>query len=420
MMSQDLEKVNLPDAPGVYFWKLGKKIVYVGRATSLRDRVRSYFAADVIATRGPRIVDMVTKATKIDFERTDSVLEAIILEANLIKKYQPVYNVKEKDDRSFNYVVITKEEFPKVIIVRGKNLKMQAQKSAAIFGPFPNSSALRAALHIVRKMFPFFDEKSGKRYQTAFYRQLHLTPETAEAGARKEYLKNIQHIKIFFEGKKGVIIRLLTKEMKALAKNREFEKAGEIKRKIFALTHIRDVALIKEEDDFPHSSAFSPRQSAFRIEAYDIAHTSGKESVGVMTVLINGTPDKNEYRKFRISKEIGNNDTKSLAEVLTRRLNHPEWTMPDVVVIDGGKGQLNTARKVFSDKKLSAPPTIISVVKTDAHKPRAILGMKFTDLPAGQAGKNLEKSILLANAEAHRFAITYHRKLRQFGKRNLF
>ncbi len=136
----------------------------------------------------------------------------------------------------------------------------------------------------------------------------------------------------------------------------------------------------------------------FRIEAYDVAHTSGKESVGVMTVVIDGELAKNEYRKFRLDKNIGNDDTKSLAELLRRRANHPEWGIPNLIVIDGGKGQLNAARKVLSGK-------IVSVVKDDKHKAREILGIKSAD-------KNLEKNILLANFEAHRFAIAYHRKLR--------
>jgi excinuclease ABC subunit C len=399
MKSQDLAKLNIPDTPGVYFWKKGKETLYVGRATSLRDRTKSYFATDIIVTRGPRIVDMVTKATKLSWEETDSVLEAVILEANLIKKLQPYYNVKEKDDKSFNYVLITKEKFPRILIVRGKNIEAERRAVSASFGPFPNAGALKESLRIIRKMFPFLDERSYQRRQSPFYRQIGLSPETASEESRKEYLKNIRHIGLFFQGKKSTVVKSLSREMKDYAKKREFEKAADMRGRIFALEHIRDVSLIKEETEEGAGT------KSFRIEAYDVAHTSGKESVGVTVVVIDGELAKSEYRKFRLDKSIGNDDTKSLAEVLRRRFNHPEWGMPDMIVIDGGKSQLNAARKVFSSK-------VVSVVKDDKHKARGILGLKSAD-------KTLEKSILLANAEAHRFAIAYHRKLRNFGKRNL-
>ncbi len=343
MKIRDLIKLKIPDGPGVYFWKQGKKTLYVGRATSLKDRVRSYFSADIIVTRGPRIVDMVTKSATIKWQETDSVLEAVILEANLIKKLQPYYNVQEKDDKSFNFVLITKEKFPRIVVVRERNLASTPYKIQDSFGPFTSGGALRESLRIIRKMFPFLDERSYQKRQSPFYRQIGLSPETASEESRKEYLKNIRHIRLFFQGKKGAVIKSLQKEMKAFAKAREFEKAGEIKRKIFALEHIQDIALIKEDE-----AARPLGAPQLRIEAYDVAHTSGKESVGVMTVIIDGARAFSEYRKFRLDKNIGNNDTKSLAEILRRRANHPEWGMPELIVIDGGKGQLNVARKAIT------------------------------------------------------------------------
>jgi excinuclease ABC subunit C len=424
MQFLDLKKFKIPDGPGVYFFKKGRDILYVGRATSLRDRTKSYFSPDIIVTRGPRIVDMVTKATVLKWQETDSVLEAVILEANLIKKLQPHYNVQEKDDKSFNYVVITKEKFPRIIVVRGKDLSVSPHPIGDSFGPFTSSAALKESLRIIRKMFPFLDERSYQKRQSPFYRQIGLSPETANEESRKEYLKNIRHIRLFFQGKKGVVVKSLTREMKLYAKAREFEKAAEIRGKIFALEHVRDVSLIKEDNQMTSS-----RQKVFRIEAYDVAHTSGKESVGVMIVFIDGEKAPSEYRKFKLDKDIGNDDTKSLAEVLRRRFNHPEWGMPDMIVIDGGKAQLDMAKKseqeyfrarsfgkAHKEENTAAPfsrPVIISVVKDDKHKARAILGTKFVD-------KALEKIILFANAEAHRFAIVYHRKLRNFDKRKLF
>ena len=189
--------------------------------------------------------------------------------------------------------------------------------------------------------------------------------------------------------------------MKACAKRHEFEKAGEIKRQIFALKHIQDVALIKED----YADKNLSDSVTFRIEAYDIAHMSGKNMVGVMTVVEDGEVNKNEYRKFKIKNYTSANDTGALLEVLERRFSHPEWPMPKLIVIDGGKAQLNTALN-FQKKVGLAIPTV-SVVKDEHHRPKQILGKN--PLPA------LQRLILLANSEAHRFAIAYFRaKSRHF------
>src|SRR3989344_2496640 len=154
---------NPPDTPGVYFFRgRGGKILYVGKATSLKSRVRSYFSKDITETRGPLIMELLKQATSVTFEKTDSVLEALILEAHYIKKYQPPYNSIAKDDKSFNYVVLTKEAFPRILMVRGKdladNLKPKTYKLKTIFGPFPQGLALREAMKLVRKIFPFRDK----------------------------------------------------------------------------------------------------------------------------------------------------------------------------------------------------------------------------------------------------------------------
>lgn len=406
MNSQYLKKVNLPDAPGVYFFNLGKKVLYIGRATSLRNRVKSYFLPDLINTRGPLIVDMVKQAKNIKFEKTDSVLEAIILEANEIKKYQPIFNTKEKDNKSFNYVIITEEDFPRILIIRGREL-LQDEKKYLVkktFGPFPSGTMLRDALKIVRKIFPFRDKCFPGVNKPCFNRQINLCPGicTGEID-KKEYAKTIKHISLFFEGKKKVLLKNLEKEMSIFAKQKQFEKANQIKKKIFALNHIQDVALMKNEMD---SVGGDITDKSFRIEAYDIAHFSGKEVVGVMVVLENGQLKKNDYRKFKIRGEIGsgkNDDVGNLKELLIRRLKHLEWSLPDLIVIDGGKSQINVACEIFKEKKLKID--IVSVVKNESHKPREILG-------GLNVIKQFEKDIFLANSEAHRFAIAYHKKLR--------
>jgi excinuclease ABC subunit C len=184
MNFQNYKNTKLPENPGVYLFKKGKSILYVGKATSLKDRVKSYFSKDLIATRGPLLVDMIFKADRVEFEATDSVLEALILEAHLIKKLQPKYNTKEKDNKSYNYVVITDEPFPKVLIERGKNIDFKNLKLltlnfklSTVYGPFPHGAILKEALQIVRRIFPFIDKQSSKKDNYEFYRQLGLTPD---------------------------------------------------------------------------------------------------------------------------------------------------------------------------------------------------------------------------------------------------
>ena len=420
MKITDLAQFNLPDTPGVYFFKRGKSILYIGKATSLKDRVKSYFARDILLTRGPRIEKMLELAEKVEYVETDSVLEALLLEAYEIKKHQPVYNAREKDDKSYNFVVATKEDFPRIILVRGRDLNFGLPLEAlAKWGPFPHGGELREALKIIRKIFPYRDAKckilpAGK-LRPCFNAQIGLCPGPCGGWiTKKDYAKTIRNISLFFEAKKTRLVTTLEKEMKALAKEQKFEEAEKIKRQLFALDHIQDVALIKADVargnfDSLTLSTGAPTEleisfGPFRIEAYDIAHMSGKDVVGVMTVVEDGELNKSQYRKFKI-KDDKNDDTNNLKEVLTRRLNHPEWPMPSMIAVDGGVGQINAAKSVLKERGLDIE--VVSVVKDDRHKARGIMGKKGVH----------EKAILLANAEAHRFAIGYHRKLRGKGFR---
>jgi excinuclease ABC subunit C len=400
MKHEALKKLRLPDKPGVYFFLQDRKIIYIGKATSLKDRVKSYFGKDLIGTRGPIISDMVFKADKLNFRVTDSVLEALILEASLIKKHQPKYNTKEKSDKSFLSVVITKEKLPRVISVRTRNLKEHPNKLefvgvSGVYGPFTNGTQLREAMKIVRRIFPFLDDKSKNYYK--FYKQVDLVPDISTAEGIKQYKNNIKNLKLFFQGKKKQVLKNLEKEMKAYAKSGEFEKAGEVKRQIFALKHINDVALLKLE---PSAYSLAP---SFRIEAYDIAHMGGKNMVGVMTVVENGEVSKSEYKKFKIRTQADANDTGALKEMLERRLAHTEWVYPSLIVVDGSTAQINAVKKVLTKAGIAIP--VVSVIKDERHKPKGIGGDKGLAL-------KYEKEILLANSEAHRFAINYHKNLR--------
>lgn len=390
---------DLPDVPGVYFFKEGSKTLYIGKATSLRDRVRSYFNDDILATRGPKIEKMLELANTIEWQETDSVLEALILESNLIKKHQPEYNTREKDNKSYNYVVITNEALPRVFTVRERELLKKGKLDFKVkhsFGPFPNGNALRDALKIVRKIFPFRDKKANQKSQARFYQMLGLSPDTAKREAVRAYQDTVKNIKLLFEGKKSRIVKNLEKSMMSAAQDMRFEEASEIKRQLFALQHIQDISLIKEED--------IREMTGFRIEAYDVAHMSGKSTVGVMTVVVDGVLDKNEYRKFKIKNDRAGSDTDALRELLERRLAHPEWEMPKLIVVDGGTAQKRLAEHILRETGNSIP--VVSVVKDERHHPREIRGQsKIT--------QEHEAAILLANYEAHRFAISYHKNLRR-------
>jgi excinuclease ABC subunit C len=406
MQKEDVKHYDLPDMPGVYFFVGARnKMLYIGKATSLRDRVRSYFNPDIADTRGPKIVKILDEATKVQWQQTDSVLEALILEAALIKKHQPVGNTKEKDDRSFNHIVITDEAFPRVLIIRGKDLQTNNLKLKTSFGPFPHGSKLKEALKIIRKIFPFRDTcmpcvqgNSLDNCKPCFNAQIGLCPGVCTgASTAQEYNKTIKHLTQFLSGNKQSLVVGLTADMHAHARKEQFEDAQRIKKQLYALQHIHDIALINSNPSEPGESWL------IRVEGYDVAHISETNRVGVMVVVSDGVSDKNEYRKFTIKTALPG-DTNALDEVLQRRLAHPEWPYPQVIVVDGSSAQINTAKRILAGKNLPIP--VVGVVKDERHKPKHI---KWPRNLLGQA-QGLEKSVLLTNAEAHRFAIGFYRR----------
>ncbi|MCU0678179.1 MAG: GIY-YIG nuclease family protein [Candidatus Pacebacteria bacterium] len=403
MTKAELKALELPDTPGVYFFlDSQKKIMYIGKATSLRSRVRSYFATDIKEKRSELISNMVLEAATVEVTSTESVLEALILETNLIRSHKPRYNTRSKDDKSYNHLVITNEEWPRVLVVRGKDLteKFTEREIKYHFGPFPSGGLLREALKIVRKLFQYYDTKEPvgsektklARSRVDFNRQIGLFPNHTD---KASYDRTIRHLRLFFEGKKREIIKELTKEMMSLAKTEQFEEAGRIKRQLFALEHIQDIALIKAERATPRTG------QTLRIEAYDIAHMDGKDMVGVMTVVEGSEPQKDEYRKFKIKTLKDANDPAALKEVLERRLAHPEWPFPNIIVVDGNDVQKRTAELLLAEHALLVP--VVAVVKDDRHKAHHLLGPT-----ALIEAHKLE--ILHANAESHRFAINYFRQ----------
>jgi excinuclease ABC subunit C len=413
MKSQALSRLNMPDSPGVYIFKdARKRPLYIGRATSLKDRTKSYFGDDLIVTRGPRIIDMVTRAKSLSWQETDSVLEAIILESLLIKRYQPHYNVDERDDKSDQYVIITDETWPRVFLARARDFDATAKENRlpyrvkARFGPFVHGGLIKEALKILRKMVPFKDKKSHDPRHEAFYRALGTSPDGNDANAKRRYQRTIANLILFFEGKKATLRAKLERDMKAHARKMEFEEAGRVKKLLYALDHVNDMALIKEQEvgSKEHGEGKDGNSSSrdFRIEAYDIAHLSGTNVVGAMTVNVNGESAPSEYRKFKLSRQV-DNDIAGLVEILSRRLNHSEWTYPDLIVVDGNQNQLKAAEAVLKARRITIP--VVAVTKDERHKASDLIG--DAHLIEGHP-----KTIIAVNAEAHRFAINFHRKRR--------
>ena len=415
---------TLPETPGVYIMKDGEgRVLYVGKAGNLRRRVSSYFEK----THDARITALVGKIKKIEHRITDTALEALILESKLIKKYLPPFNVREKDDKSFLYIEITKEKFPRVILVRGKSAyaKASANKDNATgvrFGPFVSAGNVRAALNILRRIFPWSvhdPERLGKYSRPCLDYEIGLCPGTCiGAISPSDYLKNIAHLKLFFEGKKRRIIASLTKEMAVSSKNLDFEMAEKTHRQIFALQHIRDTALIENSEPIiqNHESSENIKsgisEKEYRIEGYDISNISGDSAVGSMVVFsAHGNddfkPDKDEYRKFKIQTIFQPNDVGMLTEVLMRRFKRTTlpggWTLPDLILIDGGLPQVNAARRALFRTGLKIP--IVGIAKGAERKRNDIIGTVPSGVP----------EIVLINVrdEAHRFAIGYHKVLRR-------
>ncbi|MDO8743113.1 MAG: GIY-YIG nuclease family protein [Candidatus Azambacteria bacterium] len=414
---------KFPNIPGIYwFSKKGKKI-YIGKAGSLKKRIASYFRAS-----DPRIKMMVDEADNISFKKTNSVLEAVILEANAIKKYWPKYNIKEKDNRSFVYLVISKGDYPKIFIARGREVEKyiypphscpQGQLCGGlVFGPYQSYRTLKTALNLARKIFPFGTCRPNQGAPCFDY-QISLCPGICiGAISKKDYQKNIKNLLLFFRGEHKRLIKKLKRE------NPE---------KVFALQHVNDVALINNSKIVPlRGISRREKNSVTRIEGYDISHFGGKEPVGAMVVFSGGQADNIEYRLFKIKsintfdklsvdpegdRRIKNNfdDLAMLEEVLQRRFNHKEWPMPDIILIDGGRNQVARAKKVTKERNIFIP--IVGIAKILGHSGRAYLGDRlfFTNVKPSVKKLLTSSKILLQRVrnEAHRFAISFQRKRRK-------
>lgn len=398
---------SFPDEPGVYLMKdAAGGVLYVGKATSLKRRVQQHF----LRPHSRLIEEMTQKVQEIDYIVKGSALEALILEANLIKYYFPYYNTLEKDNKSFLYLVFTNEKFPKPLLVRGKDLLADPKAYLKTFGPYTSARSLRASLDWLRGIFPWSTCEPGQK-KACFYTHIGLCPGVCIGIAdEKAYRKVIKNLIAFFDGRKDEVIVALKKEMAKASKEQRYEEAAKIRNRLFSLEHIKDIALLKREDENVDMIRTDEAPIGFhgRIEGYDISHVSGKATVASMVVFEGGQPAKAEYRKFRIKTVDEINDIASMRETLMRRFQN-DWPHPDIILMDGGAAQVHVAEDVLHHLNIQIP--VIGMAKgPDRKKTELICTQKHQAIC--EAGEEHIRLLTQVRDEAHRFAIKYHRTLR--------
>ncbi len=426
---------DFPNGPGLYFMKdAGGKVLYIGKAKNLRSRVASYFqpGSDLLASRGPKITEMLTKVQTVDFLESPNEVDAVLQEARLIKDIRPPYNTDLVDDKSFPYLEITtKEDFPGVYITRKPR-----PSGSRLFGPFTSAKDIRGALVVLQKIFKFrtcslaIKEDDPKR---RFFRPCLLysikqcTAPCAARVIRSEYKKQISDFTRFLRSKRSTILQQLRKQMAEAAKALEYEKAAVFRDRIRLIERL-DHRGTPEQNVQPEVFAVEPAEALAQlrdildsanpiriIEGIDIANISGAEAVGSLVKFIDGRPFKSGYRKFAIKTVKGIDDYAMVAEVVRRRYKYAmrgEELWPDLILIDGGLGHLHAAEAALA--QMNAPAVKIASLA----KKQEALYLQNTDqplkLPANSPARRLLQYV---RDEAHRFAQNYHHILR--GKKML-
>lgn len=390
---------NLPDSPGIYLFYKDRELLYVGKAASLKKRVRSYFSN----SKNIRPIELlINEINDIKWISTDSAIEAAILEAKYIKKFRPKYNVMGKDDKSWIYLYLTKEPFPKLKTIREHELKdLDKKKIKKLFGPYPNIKTSEM-VRILHSLF-YISKCEPNQKRACFDFQIKKCLGVCIGIINEEEYGNrvIKPLTQFLNGNKKAVIKNLEKQMKSFSKNEQFEEANRIKFQIKRLQKIQDASLINKsfvQDIFKNEIFIK------RIEGYDISNLGKSYKVGSMVVFNLNGPLKKDYRKFKIRTVEKQSDIDCLKEVFKRRLTHTDWEMPDIVLVDGGKAQVNLAKKMF--KKVF----VFGIAKgRDRKKDEFIFDSKDKKIISFiESNKEL---FINARNEAHRFAINYQKKL---------
>jgi excinuclease ABC subunit C len=424
---------ELPMTPGVYLFKDDAgRVLYVGKAKSLRPRVASYFqpAAELNRSRGPDIERMIHElVVDFDFLECDSEVDALLRENRLIKDIQPRFNERLKDDKSFPYLQITTDEdFPRISMTREPKTR-----GAKLYGPFVVAADLRAALPLMQRVFKFrtcgleIEELAEGQYPQ--YRPCILfnikqcTAPCAGCVSKADYAEQIRHLKQFLGSKGSQLRRELKARMADAAEKLHFERAAVLRDELRALESLQNRGLV-HEDVQPEVFFVDPAEGLQRlcelldlpapprtIEGIDIAHLGGGEQCGSMVCFIDGRPFKAGYRRYRIKTHAGSDDFASVREVVWRRYKYAgmdQELFPDVILIDGGKGQLSSAWEAFEGLEFR-PPMLISLAKKNEEV--FVHGREGPmRLPRNDPGLRLLQSV---RDEAHRFVQHYHHILRR-------
>ena len=409
-MKQKLKE--LPDAPGVYFHKnRDGEIIYVGKAAVLKNRVRQYFQN---SQKDPKTAALVAEIADTDWIKVDTEMDALFLESEMVKRYKPKWNILLRDDKAVSYVKITMgDEVPYLSFTR-----TPMDDGATYIGPFYGKTAVEKAVRILRRIFPYYTKPyTGRKTLDT---DLGLTPGIEiEKCTPAEYKKNLKKMIRYISGDREKLIKDLEKTMKKEADLGEFEAAAKTRNQLFGLKELKKKIVFSDKEflDISSDQALLELQKMLnldkpprRIEGYDISHQSGTNAVGSMVVFINGAAARSEYRKFRIRGK-GSDDLKSMVEVITRRLKHKEWELPDLIILDGGATQVNAVLPLV--ETLGIP--VIGRDKSGDHSKSAkvkivIPNKGYSELPLGS---HIARLVARIDEESHRFAITYHSLLKR-------
>ncbi|MDD4409188.1 MAG: GIY-YIG nuclease family protein [Candidatus Pacebacteria bacterium] len=404
-LKEEIKK--FPDSPGIYLFYSKKELVYIGKATSLKRRVASYFMGK--RTNRP-IEAMINEVDSARYRETDSVIEAIILEANYIKKYQPKYNVKEKDNKSWNYLALTREDFPKLEAVREHILKEMGdsvKKSYKhVFGPFP-SMKTKEVLKILHNLFCISRCGPNQKRPCFDYQIGHCMGVCCGEVNKSDYRDRvIKPLVYFLNGKKKTLLLMIERNMKKSSDGLDFEEAKRLRDQLNALKRIRDISLL--DKSFVNDYFDDKDVLIRRFEGYDISNMGEDAKVGSMVVFNGKGAMREEYKKFKIKTVIGQSDVDCLKEVLSRRFKHDDWKLPDLVLVDGGKPQVSIAENVLIGFNLDIP--VIGIAKGAERKKNEFIFNDIEDELVQWISDN-ENLLIQARDEAHRFAISYQRQL---------
>lgn len=428
---------DLPKEPGVYFHKdKTGQIIYVGKAAVLRNRVRQYFQAS--RSRDPKTEALVEEINDTDWMVVDSEIEALFLEAEMIRRYMPRYNILLRDDKSMVYIRIDYDsDYPTVSTTR-----RPLDDGARYFGPYFSAVSVRQALKLLRRIFPFATRRILGQKRATLHYHLGLDPGLEEGKTSLEdYRSNLRKLIAVIEGKRTAILREIERDMKRTAKLQDFEQAARLRNQLFLLQNLNRQVVFSDKEFLDISKDHALNElvnllslSAFprRIEGYDISHMQGSDVVASMVVFTNGVSDKGEYRKFK-TRINQNNDFYNMNETLKRRLsekNLKAWGKPSLVLIDGGKGQLDAAIKARDEQGQPEIP-FIGLAKREEQiviqkaKSNVTLNVQQLHSLGGFAAEsedfilvnvphntNVVKLLQRIRDESHRFAVTYHSVLK--------